>query len=140
MTDDVVEVDAVGLEEGAAQQGDGDFEADVLEISGGSEAALADLVDVEGELGTDVGVLVLVVGDDGAVFFGELGEFDADGLIDRLGVADDVADVVGESSDGEGEFVGVVGVVDEAENEVSGANVVGEVAEEGVAVGIVARS
>ena len=54
-------------------------------------------------------------------------------------MADGVADVVRESADGEGEFVGVVGVADEAEDEVSGADVVGEVAEEGIAEGVVAE-
>ena len=61
--DNVGEVEAVGLEEGFAEKGAGDFEADVFEIGGGSEAALAELVDVEGELGLDVGVGILSVVD-----------------------------------------------------------------------------
>ena len=117
----------------------GHFEADVFEVVGGGEAALAELVDVEGELGLDVGVRVLGVVDVGAVFLFEFGELDGDGEIDGSAVADGVADVVGEGADGEGEFVGGLGVAEEAEDEVSGADVVGEVGEEGVAEGVVAE-
>jgi hypothetical protein len=46
---------------------------------------------------------------------------------------------VGEGSDGEGELVGGVRVADEAENEVAGTDVVGEVAEEWLAERIVAE-
>jgi hypothetical protein len=44
-----------------------------------------------------------------------------------------------EGADGEGELVGGVGVAEEADDEVSGANVVGEVGEEGVAERVVAE-
>lgn len=94
MADDLVEVDAVGLKESAAEQGYRDGEADVLEVGGGSEMALADLVDVEGEFGADVGMLVLIIGDDGPIFFAEFGKFDGDSFVDRFGVADGIADVV----------------------------------------------
>jgi hypothetical protein len=50
-----------------------------------------------------------------------------------------VADVVGERADGEGEFVGGLGVVEEREDEVAGPDVVGEVGEELVAEGVVAE-
>src|SRR6202020_2088998 len=58
---------------------------------------------------------------------------------DAQAVAEAVADVVGEGADGEGEFVGRLCVVDESEDEVAGADVVGEVREEGVAEGEVAE-
>jgi hypothetical protein len=111
----------------------------VFEIVGWCEAALAELVDVEGELGLDVGVGVLGVVDGGAVFFFELGKLDGDGLVDGVFVAEAVADVVGERADGEGEFIGGLGVVKEGEDEVAGADVVSEVGEEGVAEGVVAE-
>ena len=66
--DDVGKTEAVGLVEGGAEQGAGNFEADVFEICGGSEAGFAELIDVEGKLGLDVGVGALGVIDDGAVF------------------------------------------------------------------------
>ncbi len=50
-------------------------------------------------------------------------------------MADVVADVMGEGTYGECEFVGGVGVVEKAQDEVSGADIVGEVGEEGIAEG-----
>ncbi len=56
-----------------------------------------------------------------------------------VAVTDVVADVVGEGADGEGELVGGVGVAEKTEDEVAGADVVGEVGEEDVAEGVVAE-
>jgi len=50
-------------------------------------------------------------------------------------VADGVANVVREGADGEGQLVGVGGVAEEIDDEVSGADVVGEVGESLVAEG-----
>jgi hypothetical protein len=97
------------------------------------------LVDVEGELGLDVGVGVLSVVDVGAVLFFELGKFDGDGKVDGRAVADGVADVMGEGADGEGKLIWGLGIAKEAEDEVSGADVVGKVGEERVAEGVVAE-
>ena len=99
---------------------------------------MGDLVDVEGELGLDVLVLALAVGDGGTVAGFQFGELDGDGEIGGVGMADGVADVVGEGADGEGELVGVFGVAEEVDDEVAGADVVGEIGKEGVAEGIVA--
>jgi hypothetical protein len=54
-------------------------------------------------------------------------------------VAYRIADVVRERADSEGELVGGLRVVEKRENEVAGADVVGEVGEELVAEGIVAE-
>jgi hypothetical protein len=86
-----------------------------------------------------VGARILCVIDVGAVFLFEFGKLDGDGEIDGGAVAYGVADVVREGTDGEGEFVGGVGVAEEADDEVSGPDVVGEVGEEGVAEGVVAE-
>jgi hypothetical protein len=99
---------------------------------------VGDLVDVEGELGLDVLVFALGVADGLAVFCGELGKLDGDAEVGGFGVADGVADVVGKGADGEGELVGVAGVAEEGDDEVAGANVVGEVREVLVAEGVVA--
>ena len=53
-------------------------------------------------------------------------------------MADGVADVVRERADGEGQLVGVVRIAEEVDDEVAGADVVGEVGEEEVAEGVVA--
>ena len=137
--DDVRQVEAVGLVEGGAEQGAGDFEAHVLEVARGREALFAELVDVEGEFGLDVLVWAFGVVDYGAVSLGELGELDGDGVVDGVAVADVVADVVGEGADGEGEVVGSLRVAEKADDEVAGADVVGEIGEKGVAEGIVAE-
>ncbi len=137
--DDVGQVEAVGLEEGLAQKVSWHFEADEFHIFGGGETTLAELVDVEGELGPDVGVGILGVVNVGAISFFEFGELDRDGEIDSDAVADGVADVMRERADGEGELVGGVRVAEEADDEVSGADVVGEVGEEFVAEGVVAE-
>ena len=130
--------EAVGLIEGEGELAGGQLQADVLEVADGGEAVVGDFVDVEGELGLDVLMLALCVGDAVAVAGFELGELDGDGEIGGGGVANAVADVVGEGADGEGEFVGVAGVAEEVDDEVAGADVVGEVGEEGVAEGVVA--
>jgi len=137
--DDVGQAEAVGFEERFAEERRGDFEADELCVCGGGEAELAELVDVEGELGLDVGVRVFGVVDGGTVSFFELGELNGNGLVDGVFVTEVVTDVVREGADGEGYFIGGLGVVEEREDEVAGADVVGEVGEEPVAEGIVAE-
>ena len=61
-----------------------------------------------------------------------------DGEVGGGGVADVVADVVRERADGEGKLIRVAGVAKEVDDEVAGADVVGEVREAGVAEGVVA--
>ena len=138
-TDDVGEAQTVGFEEGGAEKRHGDFEAYVFEVVGWCEAAFAELIDVEGELGLDVGVGVFGVVHGGAVLLFELGELDGDGLIDGVFMTEAVADVVGEGANGEGELIGGFRVAKEREDEVAGADVVGEFGEEGVAEGVVAE-
>jgi hypothetical protein len=72
-----------------------------------------------------VGVRVLSVVNVRTISLLEFGKFDRDGEIDSNAVADGVADVMREGADGEGELVGGVGIADEADDEVSGADVVG---------------
>ncbi|XWK48566.1 hypothetical protein RBB78_14110 [Tunturiibacter empetritectus] len=69
----------------------------------------------------------------------ELGELDGYGLVDGIFVTEVVTDVVRETADGEGQVVGGLGVVEKREDEVAGADVVGEVGEECVAEGVVAE-
>jgi hypothetical protein len=137
--DDVGQIETVGFEEGFVKKRTGDLKADVTKIGGGGEAALAELIDVEGELGLDVGVRVFGIVDGRAVASFEFWKFEGNGEVDGGAVADGVAEVVREGTDGEGEFVGRGGVTEEAEDEVSGADVVGEIGEEAVAEGVVAE-
>ena len=96
-------------------------------------------VDVEGELCANVLVLSLGEVDVGAVLGGEGGELLADGEVDGLGVADGVSHVVGERANGKGDVVRGFGIAEEGADEVSGADVVQQVGEEGLAEGIVAE-
>jgi hypothetical protein len=86
-----------------------------------------------------VGVGAFRVINVGAVFLLEFGKFDGDREINDDAVADGVTDVVREGANGKGKLVGGVGVAEEAKDEVSGADVVGEVGEEGVAEGVIAE-
>ncbi len=99
--------------------------------------AFAELIDIEGKLGLDVRMRALRVIDDGTVLLFKIRKFDGDCVIDGVTVSYGVAYVVRQRPDSEGEIVGVLGVAEEATNKVAGADVVGEVGEEGVAEGIV---
>jgi hypothetical protein len=138
-TDDVVKVETISLVEGGAKQLPGDFETDVFEICGGGQTVFAELIDVEGELGLDVGVRAFGIIDQGTEFRLKPGKFDGNGVVDGVPVTYVVADVVREGSDSEGEIVSVLGIAQEAEDEVAGADIVGEVGEEWVAKGIIAE-
>ena len=121
VADGVLKIEPVDLEEGALEQGVGNGEADMAEIVKGSQAVMGYLVDVEGELGTDMSVGALLVGDGVAVASGEGVELDGNGGIDAFGVAVDVAKVMGEGPDGKGELIGGVAVADERADEIAGA-------------------
>lgn len=84
VADDLIEIDAVSLKKSTAQKWHGDGKANVFEIRGGCEVLFADLIDIKGEFGSDMGVFALLIGNDGAIFFGELGKFNRDGFIDSL--------------------------------------------------------
>ena len=135
---DVGERNAVSVLKSALQDGLGNFEADEIVIAVGSVAIFGDLGYVEAKLSADVGFGILLIGDDRAVFFAEFGELEADGLIDS-GMTAIVGGVVSKSAEGKGIFVEVGGFLDEIDDEVAAANVVGEVAEIFAAEGIVAH-
>ena len=80
---------------------------------------MGNFIDVEGELSLNVLVFAFTIIDGLAVFGGERGELDGDGEIGGVGVADGVADVMGESADGEGELVSIAGVAKEIDDEIS---------------------
>ncbi len=84
VSQDARDVQSVGVVVCACQQRHGDGEADVVQVTLGSQAVLGNLVDVEGELGADVLVRALGIVDVGAVLHGQRGELGADGEVDRL--------------------------------------------------------
>ena len=105
VSQDARDVQSVGVVVCACQQRHGDGEADVVQVTLGSQAVLGNLVDVEGELGADVLVRALGIVDVGAVLHGQRGELGANRQVDRLCVADGVAHVVRERANGEGNIV-----------------------------------
>ena len=106
----------------------------------GGEAIARYLDYVEAELGANVGGVIVFVGDQVSIPGAELGEGIGDGGIDG-GMAGDVGGVVGQGSEGEGVLIDVPGFLGFGEhvgNEVSATHVMGQVAEEMVAEGVVA--
>ena len=59
----------------------------------------------------------------------ELWKLDGDGEIGGFGVTDRVANVMRKRANGEGEFVGVLRIAEKIDNEIAGADVVGQVGE-----------
>jgi hypothetical protein len=111
----------------------------VLEVSGWSEPVLRDFVDVEGKLGADVGVYAVRIGHDWAKLLSETGELDGNGEVDCLCMSDVIGDVMRERSHGKGKFVGVTGIAQQGDDEVSGTDVVGQIREEFLAEGVIAE-
>ena len=132
-------VNAVGLVEGQRKLRIETAKSDVAQEAERRDAMMRDFVDVEGEFGLNMLMLAFgIVHRRSHISRASFGKFDGDGEVGGLGVADGVADVVGERADGEGEFVGVVGIAKEIDDEVAGADVVGEVREGSIAEGVVA--
>ncbi len=130
---------AVGLVIRKGKLLDGHLKSNVAEVADRRNAVMRNLVDVEGELGLNMLALSLGVVHLGAVFCAEAGKLDRHGKVDGRGVTNRVADVVGERAGGEGEFIGVSGIAEEADDEVPGTDVVSQVREQPVAERIVAH-
>jgi hypothetical protein len=67
-------IEAIGLVKRASQQVIGNIETDVAKICRGREAMFADLVNIERELDADMGVGVLVIGNNIAITASEAGK------------------------------------------------------------------
>src|SRR5581483_6284500 len=88
VADDVMQMQTVSVVEGPLHQLARHSEAYSSIISGRSEARVAELVDVEGKLGADMGVRILLVGHHLAVFLLKLREFLWNGYVDRVAMSD----------------------------------------------------
>lgn len=128
---------SIGLVIGEGELANRYAQANVAQVWQRREAMMCDLVDIKSKLGLDVLARALCVVDDATEFVSESRKFNRDGKVSSLGVADGVADVVRERADGEGQLVCVAGVAKEVDDEVPGADVMGEVGEGFVAEGIV---
>ena len=129
----------IGLVVGLGELLGGDVEADVAKVVNRREPVVRNLVDVEGELRLHVGMCILAVGNHRAIFRGQFGKLDGHRVVGSDGVSYVVADVMGQSPNGEGELVSILGIAKEVNDKVAGAHVVGQVGDELVAEGIVAN-
>ena len=100
---------------------------------------MTEFLNIECEFGADMSVRALAVGHCVSILALELGKFKCRSRIDRLGMSDGVAQIMRERTDRERVLVNGVRVVEHPDNEISGPDVVCEVAEEGLAEGIVAH-
>ena len=100
---------------------------------------VAKLLDIECEFSADVAVRTLVVSHRLAVLAFQLGELDRGGGIDGMRVADGITQVVRESADGECVFVEGAGILQKPYHEITGARVMGQVAEEDFTEGVVSH-
>ena len=105
-------------------------------VVNGREAVMRNFVNVESELCLDVRMLPFTEGDDWPIFRGQLGKFRGT-AVGGLGIADVVADVMGERPDGKCKLVGVFGVAEKVDDEVPGTDVMRQVREERVSERIV---
>jgi hypothetical protein len=82
-------------------------------------------------------MLALSEADHGAIFSAQFGKLDGNGEVGSHGVAEGIADVVGQSANGKRQFVSIARVAEKVDNEISGADVVGEIREEPLAEGVI---
>ena len=100
---------------------------------------VAKFLDIEREFGTNVAVRTLIISDRFAVFTFQLGELNRGGGIDGMRVADGITQIVRESADGEGIFIDGAGILQKPYDEITGARVMGQVAKEDFAEGVVSH-
>src|SRR5579862_2018464 len=132
-------VDTIGADERALQSFAGNFKSDGAQVSGRGKFLICQLVDIKGKFSSDMTVRTLIVGYTSSELMLELGKLNRSRGIDGLRMADRIANVVRQGADGEGVFVDVLSVAEQVGDEISGADVVGEVAEELFAEGVIAH-
>jgi len=137
--EDLVDIKSVGFRERLLQKFSRNLEADITQIGWRRKSVIGEFIDVEGKLGSNVAVRALAVRHRVSVLALQIGEFDRSGGIDSFRMTDSVAQLVREGSDGECVLVDRAGISKEAGNEVGGAGVMRQVAEQLFAKGIVAH-
>src|SRR5215471_100102 len=131
------DIETVGVSESFFEKFAGHTETDGAQVSRRRKFEIGELLHVKGEFGSNVTVRTLAVGDGGAVLAFQPGERDGGGGIDGLRMPDRVAEIVRQGADRERIFVQRACVLQHPDDKISRANVVGEVAEESFAEGVV---
>lgn len=102
----------------------------MLEVRCGRQPMMSQLIDVEGELGADVRVWILIIGDRLAVLSCQLRKLKRRRWVDALAVPDIVAQIMRKRSNRKCQFIDIVRIPEQRGDEVAGANIMGEIAEE----------
>ena len=121
--------EAIGLVVGEGKLAHRYGQTDVAHVPDGGNAMMRDFVDVESEFSLNVLVLAFRVIHRSTVLGAELWELNGDGEIGGFRVTDRVANVMRKRANGEGKFVGVLRIAEKIDNEIAGADVVGQVGE-----------
>ena len=88
----------------------GRTQADVAQVVNGCEAVVRNLVDVEGELRLHMGMFILTVGNDRAIFRGQIGKFDGHCVVGCHRVPYVVPDVMRKRPYRKGQLVSILGI------------------------------
>jgi hypothetical protein len=134
-----IDLQTICLVEGQGELSGWYLKANMTKIVNRSDAMMGNLIDVESELSLNVLALAFGVVDACAVLPPELGELYRHGQIGRLRMSDGAADVVGQSTDGKGKFVGVSGVSEEVYDKITRTDIMGQIRERSVTEWIVAN-
>ena len=129
---------AVSILKRPLQDGLRNFEADEIVIAVGSVAVLRYLRYIETKLGADVGLRIILVGDNVPILLAKLGKFEADSLVDG-GMSAIIRRIVSQRAQGKSVFVQVRSFLDQVDDEVAAAHIVREVAEILVPKGVISH-
>src|SRR6202041_2530699 len=105
-------------------------EADVGKVVNRRQAAVRNLVDVERKLRLHVSMFILTVSNNRAIFCSQFGKFDRHRVVGSHRVSYVVTDVMRQRPDRERELVSILSVAKQVNDEVAGADVMGQVRDE----------
>src|ERR1700730_10000952 len=122
-------IKSVSINKGSCQECSGHPETDVTQIGCRCKCRIAKFVNIEGKLRSNMAVRTLVVGHTTSELTLELWKFNRGCRIDRLQVADGIAQVVRQSPHRKRVFIDGVGIPKQPCDEVTAAYVMRQIAE-----------
>ena len=135
----IVQIERVSVAKGALEQRFRYLEADKIVIGGRREMALGNLKDIEAELGLYVSDRIVLICDDIAEFLAQARVKHGHHMIGGDAMTVVVGNIVRQSSQRESAFVHIMSLRQQVGDEVAATHVMGKVAEQLVAEGIVAH-
>ena len=136
---DIFELQAIGFTESGLQKASRDFEPDKIVVLRRGIAPLRHLQNVKAKFGAYVCERIILVSDGVAEFLFQIWIQDRNGSIRGDAMAIVVGGVVRQRAEREGVVVDVLGVVQQSTDEISAADIVGEVTEKMTPVRVVAH-